>query len=229
MSDDKDKPFSRREFVRKCGRFAALAGLVAGGGWLAGTAGWCRGTCEGCPQSKDCSLSAAALLGTVWQIDPQKCAQCGRCATECVLNPSAVKCVHAFKVCGYCRLCGGYFHMDVKSLTTAAEAQLCPTRALTRRFVEKPFYEYTIDEQACIGCGQCVKGCASFGNGSLYLQIRHDVCANCNDCAIARGCPVQAIRRVPRDQPYLLKEGLPTSSTWVAQSTGEAAGGRGTG
>jgi electron transport complex protein RnfB len=50
-----------------------------------------------------------------------------------------------------------------------------------------------------------VEGCARFGNGSLFLQIRHDRCLNCNECAISRACPGDAFRRVPADHPYLLK------------------------
>ncbi|MBN1673075.1 MAG: 4Fe-4S binding protein [Kiritimatiellae bacterium] len=140
-----------------------------------------------------------------WQINPEKCVQCGRCATECVLSPSAVKCVHAFGVCGYCDLCGGYHQPKAKVTDTAAENQLCPVGAIRRRFIEDPYYEYVIDESLCIGCGKCVKGCNSFGNGSLYLQVRHDICVNCNDCAIARACPSDAFVRVPGDDPYLLK------------------------
>ena len=45
----------------------------------------------------------------VWQIDPAKCLHCGNCATQCVLEQSAVKCVHAYAVCGYCQLCTGFF------------------------------------------------------------------------------------------------------------------------
>jgi len=142
---------------------------------------------------------------TVWQIDPSKCVQCGNCATQCVLSLSAVKCVHAYDVCGYCKLCGGYHRPHAKKLDTAAENQLCPTAAINRTFVENPYFEYTIIEELCIGCGKCVKGCNSFGNGSLYLQIRHDRCLNCNECAIARLCPADAIRRVPASQSYILK------------------------
>jgi electron transport complex protein RnfB len=58
---------------------------------------------------------------TVWQLDPAKCIQCGRCATNCVLAPSAVKCVHVYAMCGYCDLCGGYFKPETKTLTTGAE------------------------------------------------------------------------------------------------------------
>ncbi len=142
---------------------------------------------------------------TVWQIDPFKCTQCGRCATSCVLEPSASKCVHAYDLCGYCDLCGGYFNPDVKELNTGAENQLCPTGAIKRVFIEEPYFEYHIDEELCIGCGKCVKGCTSFGNGSLILQIRHDICLNCNECSIARDCPSEAVVRVPASKPYLIK------------------------
>lgn len=143
--------------------------------------------------------------GYVWQLDPAKCIQCGRCATECVLSLSAVKCVHAYDVCGYCDLCGGFHQPRVKSTETGAENELCPFGAIRRTFIEDPYYQYTIDEELCIGCGKCVKGCNAFGNGSLFLQVRHDRCVNCNDCRIARSCPSGAFRRVPADQPYILK------------------------
>jgi len=140
-----------------------------------------------------------------WQLDPEKCVQCGQCATNCVLNPSAVKCVHSFQICGYCDLCGGYLQPGAKARETGAEHQLCPVAALKRTFVEEPFFQYTIDENLCVGCGKCVKGCGLFGNGSLYLQVKQDLCARCNDCAIARSCPAGAYQRVPLDDPYLLK------------------------
>ena len=147
----------------------------------------------------------AEAAGTVWQIDPWKCTQCGRCATACVLELSAVKCVHAFDMCGYCQLCTGYFEPQPNSLNTGAENQVCPTGAIFRTFVEDPYYEYTINEPLCVGCAKCVKGCTMFGNGSLHLQIRHDRCVNCNVCAIARVCPADAIHRVPAAQPYRFK------------------------
>ena len=93
-------------------------------------------------------------------------------------------------------------------VTTAAENQLCPTNALVRTPVEEKagqrFYEYTIDEAQCIGCGKCVKGCALM-NGSLYLQVMQDRCVNCNECAIAVACPSQAFCRVSAERPYRLK------------------------
>ena len=63
---------------------------------------------------------------------------CGRCATECVLEQSAVKCVHSFDMCGYCQLCTGYFEPQPNKLNTAAENQLCPTGAILRSFIEDP-------------------------------------------------------------------------------------------
>lgn len=145
---------------------------------------------------------------TVWQLDPRKCIQCGKCETECVLQPSAVKCVHGYAMCGYCKLCFGYFKPDAARLDEAAENQTCPTGAIRRKFVESPYFEYSIDEALCTGCGLCVKGCTNFGNGSLYLQVRHDRCVNCNSCRIAEACPAQAFVRVPASHPYLLKENL---------------------
>jgi len=178
------KPMTRRAFLRaglRGGAAVALGGVAA-------------------------AVATRAGAGrTVWQLDPEKCVQCGNCATKCVLTPSAVKCVHAFDVCGYCELCGGFHQPNVQDLDTAAEHQLCPTGAIQRTFVEDPFYQYTIDEALCIGCAKCVKGCTSFGNGSLFLQVRHDRCVNCNMCSIARSCPANAYVRVPASAPYLLK------------------------
>ena len=141
----------------------------------------------------------------VWQLDPDKCVACGNCATYCVLEESAVKCVHAYATCGYCDLCTGFFEPEPRELDTGAENQLCPTGAIKRSFIEDPYYEYTIDEPLCIGCGKCVEGCNAFGNGSLFLQVRHDRCLNCNECSIAAACPSQAFKRVSVDEPYLIK------------------------
>jgi len=176
----KNSRFGRRDFMR-------VAGAAAVCGGLAGRA----------------KRTAAASMR--WQIDPDKCVQCGRCATNCVLSPSAVKCVHSFQICGYCDLCGGYLQPGAKARNTGAENQLCPTAALQRKFIEVPYFQYTIDEKLCVGCGKCVKGCGMFGNGSLYLQVKQDVCVNCNECSIARNCPANAYVRVPAHDPYLLK------------------------
>jgi len=175
---------TRRRFLREGLWAGALAATGAVGATLAAYAGGDR---------------------FVWQLNPYKCIACGKCATHCVLNESAVKCVHSYAMCGYCDLCTGYFVPEPKDLTTAAENQLCPTGAIVRTFVEDPYFEYTIDERLCNGCGKCVKGCGAFGNGSLHLQVRHDRCVNCNQCAIAAACPSQAFVRVPAAQPYLLK------------------------
>lgn len=141
----------------------------------------------------------------VWQLDPAKCVQCGRCATDCIMTPSAVKCVHVYDMCGYCDLCGGYFRPGTKKLTTAAENQLCPTAAIERIFIEEPFFEYHIIEELCIGCGKCVAGCEAFGNGSMQLQVRHNLCVNCNECSIARNCPADAFSRVPSKNNSIFK------------------------
>ena len=179
-----NRAVKRREFLQSSAQIGIALGLGGLGGML---------------------VEESRTNEYVWQIDPFTCMQCGRCADECVLTPSAVKCVHAFDLCGYCDLCGGYFKPGVMDLNTAAENQLCPTSAIKRSFVEEPFFEYTINEDLCIGCAKCVKGCSSFGNGSLHLQIKQDLCVNCNQCAIARMCPSDAIVRVPASNPYKVK------------------------
>ncbi|MCS7304544.1 MAG: ferredoxin [Thermoguttaceae bacterium] len=178
----------RRRFLAEGLRAAGLVVLGAAGAGLAGQAG------------------ARELL--VWQIDPDVCTACGRCATECVLDPSAVKAVQFYPLCAMCDVCTGYFDPNHRERTTAAENQICPTGAIRRVLVAEqagvPRFEYHIEEPLCIGCGKCVAGCAMM-NGSLYLQVRHDRCMNCNQCSIALACPAQAFRRVPASRPYLLK------------------------
>lgn len=181
---ENDLAMTRRQFLRDGARVATMTGLGVLTGMLA---------------------TRTASAGWVWQIDPAKCLHCGNCATHCVLEQSAVKCVQAYAMCGYCELCTGFFVPDPNELTTAAENQLCPTAAIQRTFVEDPYFQYSIDESLCIGCSRCVEGCTRFGNASLYLQIRHDRCLHCNQCSIARACPAQAIQRVPAQHPYLLK------------------------
>ncbi|MBQ0024009.1 MAG: ferredoxin [Prevotellaceae bacterium] len=182
-------PIDRREFLKKCGTIIAGGTILGAGGLLAAKI-----------KGKDADL--------FWQIDHELCTQCGRCETDCVLPVSAVKCFHANKVCGYCDLCGGYYRSSVKDLNTAAENMMCPTGAIARKFVEEPYFEYTIDEKLCNGCGKCVKGCGSFGNGSLYLQIQQDLCLNCNECQISKVCVSDAIKRVSKKNAYKLKESV---------------------
>ncbi len=179
-----NKPINRRDFLRDGLWGACFAGLAGTGAVLA---------------------SKSGRQHYVWQIDPAKCTACGNCATFCVLQESAVKCVHAYQMCGYCDLCTGYYRPEPSALDTAAENQLCPRGAIIRTYVEDPYFQYTIDEPLCNGCGKCVEGCGAFGNGSLFLQVRHDRCVNCNECAIEAACPPGAFKRVPADKPYLLK------------------------
>jgi electron transport complex protein RnfB len=175
----KENKIGRRDFIR-----AAAVVAAGGGAWM---------------------VTHPGEQAFGWQLDPRKCQQCGRCATACVLSPSAVKCVHAYEMCGYCDLCGGYLQPGAKGQDTGAENELCPVAALKRTFVEAPMYEYTILEDLCIGCGKCVKGCNAFGNGSLQLQVKQEICVRCNECAIARDCPAQAFQRVPIAKSYMLK------------------------
>jgi electron transport complex protein RnfB len=186
MDPESQQPH-RRRFLMDGVRLAGIAAVGAAGGVVA---------------------IQRAAGETRWQIDPDKCIACTHCATYCVLDESAVKAVQFFDLCGYCEICTGYFDPKYQKLDTAAENQLCPTGAVVRTFIEEKagqrFFEYSIDEDLCIGCGKCVRGCALM-NGSLYLQVLHDRCVNCNECAIAVVCPTQAFLRAPADQPYRLK------------------------
>lgn len=171
------KKFERRDFLRG----AAAVGFTAAATAAVGT----------------------KTEGTVWQLDPNKCTQCGRCSTHCVLNPSAVKCLNQFNICGYCDICFGYLQPGSRDIDTGAENQLCPTAAIDRKYIEAPYYEYKIEEDTCIGCSKCVEACLMFGNGSFYLQIRQDICINCNECSIAKACPSDAFYEVKESEPYM--------------------------
>ena len=186
---DTNEPLDRREFVRNGTRTAGAIVLAGFAGVLVGRKG--------------------RADETVWQIDPDVCTTCGNCATYCVLDESAVKAVQCYDLCAMCDPCPGYFDLSHQERTTAAENQLCPTGAVLREFIAEqagvPRFEYHIEEGDCIGCGKCVEGCAMM-NGSLYLQVRHDRCVDCNQCSIAIACPSQAFRRVPANDPYLMKK-----------------------
>ena len=103
MVENKNKP-TRRHFLRDSLWGACLAGLGGIVGFLGRKS---KGT------------------NTVWQIDPELCVACGNCATYCVLEESAVKCVHAYAVCGYCKICFGFFGPEPFDIDEAAENQLC--------------------------------------------------------------------------------------------------------
>jgi Na+-translocating ferredoxin:NAD+ oxidoreductase subunit B len=152
-------------------------------------------------------LTRRTARSSVFQVDPSRCVACDLCRTSCVLSLSAVKAVNEFTKCGYCQLCPAYFDVtsqpDEKGLPTG---KVCPQDALKRRVVGKVdeedpnnnYYEYTIDESLCDGCGKCVKACKPpSGNGSLHLQVRYNRCDECASCAIQRACPESAIVRIP--------------------------------
>ncbi|GHT24063.1 hypothetical protein FACS189419_08770 [Planctomycetales bacterium] len=177
----------RRQILKTVCRTGAAAGLLTLTGFMAAKK----------------KLAAETL---VWQIDPNKCIGCGQCAYRCVSTVSAVKCFHNFKMCGYCDLCTGFFEPQPLARNTGAENQLCPTNAITRKDVESPYFEYTINQELCIGCGKCVDGCFSLGNGSLFLQINQQLCKQCNQCAVAVYCPAKAIVQIPAEKSYLFKQ-----------------------
>lgn len=160
-------------------------------------------------------LTKKAGAEGVWIIDPEKCINirlgavgidaCKTCSTDCVLPLSAVRAVNEYARCGRCCICPAYF--DVTSETGRdglPTRKLCPRDAIERKVIgefdpDDPlnnFYEYIIDEKKCDGCGICVLACKEpAGLGSIRLEIRHDLCTDCNRCSIAQACPEDALLR----------------------------------
>lgn len=186
---------SRREVLEHAARGLALAGL----GGVAG------------------ALSFKAYATNAWAIDTSKCvnsrlgavgvATCERCASECVLSLSAVRAVNEFSKCGRCYVCPAYFRITSAVGDDGLPSEkVCPRDAIERKPIgwvdpDDPannFYEYSIDEALCNGCGRCVMECKEpAGLGSIRLEVRHDVCLDCNRCAIAVACPDDAYDRLP--------------------------------
>jgi electron transport complex protein RnfB len=186
---------TRRELMGHAARGAALLGL---GGTSA-------------------VLWLKANVTYAWAIDGAKCINsklgalgveaCQVCATDCVLALSAVRAVNEFSKCGRCYVCPAYF-----KITSAVgpdglpSEKVCPRDAIKREAIgwidpDDPannFYEYTIDETKCNGCGLCVMECKEpAGLGSIRLEVRHNVCLDCNRCSIASACPEDAYERKP--------------------------------
>jgi electron transport complex protein RnfB len=190
---------TRRQMLARTVRGMGLLGLGGVATYLA-----TRSSPEGC-----------------WQIDWKKCINsrlgdtdaevCESCMSECVVALSAVRVVNDFSRCGRCYICPGYFDVtsDVNDEGLPSR-KVCPRDAIKREPIgyvdpEDPannFYEYTIDEELCDGCGRCVMECKEpAGLGSLRLEVRHNLCLDCNRCAIAEACPHDAYVRAPMSRP----------------------------
>ena len=195
---------TRRDLLGKTVRGTVLLGLGAGAGYLI--------------KKADGQL--------VWQVDSVKCINsrlgevnvdvCDLCTTDCVVSQSAVRAVNDFSKCGRCYICPAYFNVKsaVDEMGLPSE-KMCPRDAIERKPIgyvdpEDPannFYEYIIDEEKCDGCGKCVMGCkAPMGLGSITLKVRHDLCVDCNRCAISIACPNDAICQLQVDEALELSE-----------------------
>jgi electron transport complex protein RnfB len=138
-----------------------------------------------------------------WQIDPEKCLACGRCATACVRKPSSAKAVNDPKKCSNCVVCYGHIsdtQVDSDKIDTEGK-RVCPVDAVQRENFSggaDGLFLYRQDPKRCIGCAQCVKRCNEHGSKSMFMIIRPDLCLGCNECAIAVACPHGAVIRIPR-------------------------------
>ncbi len=191
------RQYTRREVLETAARGATLVSLGGMGVFLGRKAGR-----EG-----------------VWLIDVERCVNsrhgavgvpvCDQCATTCVLALSAVRAVNDHAKCGRCYICPAYF--DIRSAVGPdglPSHKLCPRDAIVRKVIgdfdprdpANNYYEYTIDETRCNGCGKCVMACKEpAGLGSIRLAVRYDLCLDCNRCAIASACPEDAYTRRPLD------------------------------
>lgn len=187
--------YTRREVLGHAARGLALSGLggVTGLLWLKAHA-----TNAWAINAGKCINSQLGAVG----VEP-----CQRCATDCVLSLSAIRAVNEFSRCGRCYVCPAYFKItSAVGVDGLPSEKVCPRDAIQRQPIgwidpDDPannFYEYTIDEALCNGCGLCVMECKEpAGLGSVRLEVRHDVCLDCNRCSIAAVCPEDAYDKAP--------------------------------
>ena len=94
-------------------------------------------------------------------------------------------------------------------MNEGAENKLCPTDAIDRQYISAGVYDYRIDEKHCVACAKCVDGSRRYGNGEYILQIKHNLCVDCDSCSIDNACPSGAFHKIPAANgpigPYLLK------------------------
>ncbi len=168
-------------------------------------------------------LAVKAGRSGAWEIDCARCLNsrlgavnvpaCEKCSNSCVLALSAVRAVNDYARCGRCYICPAYFNVtSAVGKDGLPSEKLCPRDAILRKPIgdvdpkdpANNFYEYVIDETKCNGCGKCVMACKEpAGLGSIRLEVRHNLCLDCNRCSIAIACP---------DEAYVHKAGGPADS-----------------
>lgn len=194
---------SRRNFLKRCGQAFGLLALSS----LSWRIFFSR--------SKQ-SEFVQPLRRFAWQINPDKCKFCGRCAPACVMNPPAVKAVNDQVKCANCVVCYGHLadrRLD-SHLIQSTKKLICPNNAVIRRNYSggiDGYYTYVIDQKRCNGCAKCALECNQLGSASMFLIIRPDLCLGCNRCAAAVACPHDAIERIPLGYATDRRNQLPTA------------------
>ncbi|WP_292462683.1 4Fe-4S binding protein [Methanolobus sp.] len=191
--------------------------------------GWCM---EVCPVD---AITVEKPFEGTWHRDEATCTACRTCVDTCpcnaLFNPEwesgerVDKVAQRPDVCIYCGACDVACPVNAITVTKTAivpevEKKALLEKKLLNKEAPRPTLtsELVTDEEACLGCGNCVIVCpvnatdADVGAGYLnevdskkLLEIRNGVvnvvdqelCGSCGACAMI--CPVDAIKLVVRE------------------------------
>ena len=192
--------------------------------------GWCAAVCP-----TDAITVEKPFAGT-WSYDDDTCQSCGTCIDVCpcnaIFNPEwgigerADKLAQRQDACIYCGACDVACPVDAIDVKkTAIVAEMAKKNVFEKKLVDKPSAEPVLtstlmtDEDACLGCGNCVIVCPVNANSNKELAagslneldgkpllevingtvkvLDQEVCGSCGTCSMI--CPTDAIWLEPRE------------------------------